>query len=165
MEQIVESITEYGLNTVIIAFLINAVTAIFKIPIKILAKKLDDYTKVTRFIVFLPIMFGFILTFCYEKYIIGNFIFNREFVTLWLTSSSLSLTFYAIYEKLFPAKKALDEESVSEEQALKNIKKTLDRIIEKNEKNKSIENLQPEKKEINKIILKGKNIGEVKTEK
>ena len=55
MEQIVESITEYGLNTVIIAFLINAVTAIFKIPIKILAKKLDDYTKVTRFIVFLPI--------------------------------------------------------------------------------------------------------------
>ena len=84
---------------------------------------------------------------------------------MWLTSSSLSLTFYAIYEKLFPAKKALDEESVSEEQALKNIKKTLDMIIEKNEKNKSIENLQPEKKEINKIILKGKNIGEVKTEK
>ena len=162
MEQIVESITEYGLNTVIIAFLINAVTAIFKIPIKILAKKLDDYTKVTRFIVFLPIIFGFILTFCYEKYIIGNFIFNREFVTLWLTSSSLSLTFYAIYEKLFPAKKALDDESVSEKQALKNIKKTLDMIIEKN---KSVENLQTEKKEINKIILKGKNSGEVKTEK
>lgn len=105
MEQILEMIRTYGLETVVIALLVNIFTGIAKMPIKSLASKLKDYTKVTRFIVFLPVLFGFLFSFLYVRLIVGEFNFDREFVTMWLTSSSLSLTFYAILEKLFPSKK------------------------------------------------------------
>ena len=55
MEQILEMITTYGLETVAIALIINVLTGFVKMPIKSLANKLKDYTKVTRFIVFLPV--------------------------------------------------------------------------------------------------------------
>ena len=105
MEQILELVKDYGLETVVIALLVNVVVGIVKMPIKALAGKLKDYTKVTRFIVFLPIIFGFLFSICYAYFIQQAYSFNKEFVTLWLTSSSLSLTFYAIFEKIFPSKK------------------------------------------------------------
>ena len=65
MEQILEMIRIYGLETVVIALLVNIFTGIAKMPIKSLASKLKDYTKVTRFIVFLPVLFGFLFSFLY----------------------------------------------------------------------------------------------------
>ena len=108
----------------VIALLVNILTGLVKLPIKALADKLNDYTKVTRFIVFLPIGFGFLLSFLYVKYMVGTFSFNRAFATMWLTASSLSLTFYAIFEKLFPSKKKLlsDCEIKTSETILANIK-------------------------------------------
>ena len=107
MEQIIEIISTYSLEVVIIALLTNGLTALVKIPIKYWANKLDNYTKVTRFIVFLPIGFGFLLSFLYAQFLAGGFNFDRAFITMWLTSSSLSLTFYAIFEKMFPSKKKI----------------------------------------------------------
>ncbi len=107
METILSLINTYGLETVIIALLINVFTGIIKMPIKKLASKAKDSTKITRFIVFLPIILGFGFTFLYVRFFDGGFDFNRAFVTLWITSSSLSLTIYAILEKIFPSKKKL----------------------------------------------------------
>jgi len=46
MEQILEMITTYGLETVAIALIINVLTGFVKMPIKSLANKLKDYTKI-----------------------------------------------------------------------------------------------------------------------
>ena len=105
MEQIFEMISNYGLEAVVIALIVNLLTGLIKIPIKALTNKMKNGKKISRFIVFLPIILGFIVTFYNAKFLQDNFSFNREFSTQWLTASSLSLTFYAIYEKLFPSKK------------------------------------------------------------
>lgn len=107
MEQILVFIKTYGLEAVVIALLINILTGLVKMPIKKLASKLEDYTKVTRFVVFFPILIGFGLTVCYQQFIVQSFSFDEKFYSLWLTSSSLSLTIYAILEKMFPSKKKL----------------------------------------------------------
>lgn len=73
-------------------------------PIKAGAKKLADGTKLTRYLVFLPVFIGFMLTLAYAKVVYGSMDVNRKFVTLWVSASSLSLTFYAFWEKLFPTK-------------------------------------------------------------
>ena len=104
-EEIVKIITDYGLETVGLALIINLLTGLLKMPIKALAKKAEDSTAITRFIVFMPVLLGFALTILYFKIVYGTITFNEKFYTLWLTSSSLSLTFYAIYEKLFPSKR------------------------------------------------------------
>ena len=106
-EYIIELITVYGLETVLFAFAINILTGLIKLPIKKLASNLKDSSMVTRFIVFLPILLGFGLTVLYYELFKSGLVFNKEFITLWITSTSLSLTFYAIYEKLFPSKKKI----------------------------------------------------------
>ena len=113
MEVISRVIVEHGLDTLIIALMINVLTALIKMPIKSLSSKAKDSCKITRFIVFVPIILGFILVFCYFKFILCDFAFNKEFITLWLSSSSLSLSFYAVYEKIFLKKEK--KTSVSEE--------------------------------------------------
>ena len=110
-EQIMQTITEYGLETVIIALAINLMTGLIKIPIKKLAGRLKESTRVTRFIVFLPVLLGFGFTVLYRHVWGGGFAFDRGVITQWVASSSLSLTFYAIFEKLFPGKKAALTES------------------------------------------------------
>ena len=57
-EYIIELIKTYGIEPVLLALLINILTGLIKIPIKKLADKLKDSSKVTRFIVFLPIFFN-----------------------------------------------------------------------------------------------------------
>ena len=159
MEQILEMITTYGLETVAIALIINVLTGFVKMPIKSLANKLKDYTKVTRFIVFLPVGFGFFI------------------VTLWLTSSSLSLTFYAIFEKLFPSKKKIFNESEikASEKILTDIKQILDETLNKGavekgetvapEEETSMNTETAEELKENKIILRGKSNAEINVEK
>ncbi len=160
MEVILETITQYGLETVIIALLINILTGLFKLPIKKLAGKLEDYTKISRFIVFLPIAFGFGLTICYEEFILHTFSFNREFYTLWITSSSLSLTFFAIFEKIFPSKKKMmtASEKKTTEYVLGQIQNFVQSIMTSKEsiaKNKKDQDVATEKLSESKIVLKG----------
>ena len=170
LEKILEMVMTYGLETVVIALLVNILTGLVKLPIKALADKLNDYTKVTRFIVFLPIGFGFLLSFLYAKYMVGTFSFNRAFATMWLTASSLSLTFYAIFEKLFPSKKKLlsDCEIKTSETILANIKQLIEEILPKESVEtqigeETVEN--SEKKLGEKIVLRGKINAESKVKK
>ena len=174
MEQILEMITTYGLETVVIAILTNVSTGLAKMPIKSLASKLKDYTRVTRFIVFLPILFGFLFSFVYERFIVGVFNFDREFITMWLTSSSLSLTFYAIFEKIFPSKKKIlsDCEIKTSETILENIKQLLEKtlqndVIKGDLKETSTESKCVTEEEVkdNKIILRGRGNANVDIKK
>ena len=98
---------------------INVLTGILKLPLKAWAKKLTDGSKATRYIVFLPIVIGFALTAAYIKLRTGHMALDKAFTTLWLSSSSLSLTLYAIYEKMFPGKeKILKEYEIEENKKL-----------------------------------------------
>lgn len=106
-EKILQMITEYGLEAVILALGINVLTGLIKLPIKAWSKKLTDGTKLTRYLVFLPVFIGLLLTLAYAKVVYGRVDINRAFVTLWVSSSSLSLTFYAFWEKLFPTKERI----------------------------------------------------------
>ena len=99
-EYIIELIIEYGLETIILALIINVVTTILKIPIKRYAKKLTDSKKLTRFIVFIPILIGFLITLIYSYLCKNEILIDKELLKLYTTSTSLSLSFYAIYEKL-----------------------------------------------------------------
>ena len=101
MEEIIEIIKTYGIETVLIALVINILTGIIKTPIKKVCKGLNNSKNITRFIVFLPIIIGFGVTYLY-KYYFDVCLFDKEFLTAWLTSTSLSLTFYAVFEKIIP---------------------------------------------------------------
>lgn len=102
MEELIEAVAKYGLDTVLLAVLVNLCTTLCKIPIKALARRAKNSANITRFIVFLPIVLGFVLTVCYCQWIARVGPFGGNFVRLWLSASSLSLTFYAVFEKLLP---------------------------------------------------------------
>ena len=174
MQQILEMVTFYGLEAVILAMIVCILTGILKMPIKALAMKLKDYTKVTRFIVFLPIALGFLMTFCYAYYCQGGFIFDKAFATLWLTSSSLSLTFYAIFEKVFPSKKKLlrEGEIKAGEKILDSIRQLVERFLPERAKNEigekeevAIEEAAQETQQLEKIVLRGNVNAKVELEK
>ena len=101
MEDLLILLSKYGLEKVVLALVVNLLTSIVKIPIKRWAKKLKDSSKLTRFIVFLPAILGFGIVAAYSKFIKLEFAFDKPFISLWITTSSLSLTFYAVIEKLF----------------------------------------------------------------
>ena len=117
------------------------------------------------------------ISYLYVKFIKGAFNFDRDFVTLWLTSSSLSLTFYAIFEKLFPSKKKIFNESEikASEKILTDIKQILDETLNKwsvekgevaaAEKETSMHTETVEELKENKIILRGKSNAEINVEK
>ncbi len=118
-EQILQTVAEYGLETAVLALAINLLTALVKLPVKRLANKTKNGANITRFIVFLPILLGFALSALYTKVFAHGYIISKEFTALWLTSSSLSLTFYAVFEKLVPPKNK--EESAAELAASKEL--------------------------------------------
>lgn len=157
MEQILDAITQYGLEAVLIALAINLLTWLIKLPIKKAAQRLEDSTKVTRFIVFLPVILGFALSALWTHFFEGGFVFDHAFITLWVASSSLSLTFYAIFEKLFPSKsKVLTQEEVTANQEL------LQEIQSAADKAETDQTEEVKKTESKKIIVRGKT--DVKTE-
>ena len=122
MDVIVDLVNKYGLNTVILALIINVLTSIFKLPIK---RKTDD-KNITRFIVFMPIVLGFIVTYLFELIIYKEVIFNQEFMNLFIRSTSLSLSFYAIVEKLFQSKKIEDKTIEATQEVLNMISKVIE---------------------------------------
>ncbi|MGN1099542.1 MAG: hypothetical protein ACI4S9_04300 [Christensenellales bacterium] len=161
MEEVQTLISTYGLETVVIALLVNILTGFAKIPVKKAAKKLNDYTVITRFIVFLPIVFGFVLSYCYSTFVCGVFNFDAAFIRLWITSSSLSLTIYAIFEKTFPStqRKTSKSEVKADEQLSEEVAELLEAILPQNDEAEqaATERKTAEKNfETNKIILRGK---------
>lgn len=157
MEEIAAALHQYGLETVILALSINLCTTLCKIPIKILARKSKNSANITRFIVFMPIVLGFVLVLCYARFITNRPFFDKSFMQLWLTASSLSLTFYAVWEKIFPCKNMLKCDSETEAS-----KELIDAIAN------SVEKVETERTEINdetiesqKIVLKGRGRNEI----
>lgn len=148
----IELITKYGLETVALALIINLLTGVIKLPIKKLATRLKDSSKLTRFIVFLPILLGFGITCLYRYLSQSELLLDRGFFTLFITSTSLSLTFYAIIEKIFPSKKKLQlsAENKASERLIQLIKEIIDSSMDK-------VNTNVERKESSKLILGGKN--------
>lgn len=108
----IDFVLEYGLEPVILALAINIVTGLVKLPLKALARKSHDSAAYTRFLVFLPILTGLCLTTLYFMILNRRVEINNRFVSLWLSSASLSLSFYAVFEKLIPSKNKIvkDEE-------------------------------------------------------
>lgn len=155
LKQILEGIMEYGLETVMLALLVNFLTWIIKTPIKKLAKKMEDSTRVTRFIVFLPIALSFAATAGWAALIQGQLDFNRVFVTQWLSCGSLSLSFYAVYEKLFPSSKAtaLAKEAEAGQKLIKDVKQLTEVILNTQSVETGETDISASKKE--KIVLQG----------
>lgn len=108
-EQILETVATYGLETIVIALAVNLLTGIIKLPIKAGARKMKDGTSLTRFIVFLPILLAAGLTLVYGYLTKGTWGIGEDGITIWLTASSLSLSIYAIFEKLVPSKRKILE--------------------------------------------------------
>lgn len=107
MNELIGFLAEYGLEPIIMALCINFMTWLVKLPIKAMASKLKNSASVTRFIVFAPVILGFLLAMLYTFVANRTLKFDEAFYKLWLTSSSLSLTFYAVFEKLIPTKTKL----------------------------------------------------------
>lgn len=148
MEDFFKLIESFGLKTVTFALVICMATAIIKMPIKIMAKKLDDYTLVTRFIVFIPIVIGFLLIFTYHYFVMNDFVFNKGFVIEWTTSTTMSLSMYAIYEKIFQSTKISIK---SEDEITKKILNEIETFF--------VNYLDTDNAKKEKIVLKGKNKG------
>lgn len=104
---ITELVQNYGLDSVLIAAAVCILTGLVKMPIKRLAAKTKDSSKYTKYITFLPLLLGFGVTALYEYIMTKTVSFAGEFITLWLTSSSLSLAIYAFIEKFIPSKKKI----------------------------------------------------------
>lgn len=114
---ITQLVQEYGLNSILIAVAVCVLTGLIKMPIKSIASKAKDSSKYTRYITFLPLILGFGVTVLYEFLLTKTVCFTADFITLWLTSSSLSLAIYAFIEKFIPSKKKiLSNEEVKQNQ-------------------------------------------------
>lgn len=113
MSNVMEILREYSADTVILALVINVLTALIKKPIKIIAKKRENPQRITKFIVFVPIIAGFFVNLSYAYIFPFAAKLNQsEFYSLWLSSTSLALAFYAFAEK-FIHKKENENESAN----------------------------------------------------
>lgn len=105
MDTIEEMIANYGINNFVLALLIIITTGFVKIPFKLITAKWQSKgINLNRFIVFLPILFGVGYAALYT-YIFYGVVWNDDTLSIALTSTTLSLSIYAITEKLFERKK------------------------------------------------------------
>lgn len=105
MDTIEEMIANYGINNFVLALLIIITTGFVKIPFKLITAKWQNKgINLNRFIVFLPILFGIGYAALYT-YIFYGVVWNDDTLSIALTSTTLSLSIYAITEKLFERKK------------------------------------------------------------
>ena len=157
-EKILQLITEYGLEAVVIALAINLFVGLLKLPIKAWASKMRDGTNLTRYLVFLPVMVGLLLTLLYAEIVYETVDINRQFVTLWASSSSLSLAFYAFWEKLFPTKASILKNYEIEEnkRVLSQIKAILNAFLEEDVR-LEIAKAETNNDEREELSIKGKN--------
>ena len=99
MQEVIKIVSENNLETVIIALLVNVITAVVKIPLKRNSGKVKKYT---GYIVFIPIAISLILALTYQYLTTKTLSFNQSVITTWLTSASVSLAIYAVIEKVIP---------------------------------------------------------------
>lgn len=101
MQEIIDIVYTYGVDTLLLALIINLLTGIIKIPIKILSAKINR-KNINKYITLLPVIIGFILSSLTTGMILEPGVFwNARTPVLALMSSSLSLSIYAICEKFF----------------------------------------------------------------
>ena len=112
--EILAILSAYGAEVIVIGLLINLLTQIAKIPIKAYSKKSGK--NINRYITLLPVIFGFTGAFVYKWATVGFAgIKIEELFTLAVSSASLSLALFAIFEKFFQRKKDGEEKKASEE--------------------------------------------------
>ena len=129
MKILFDYIITYGYEALFVAIAINIVTAIIKAPVKAISSKLKDSAKVTKYITFMPVILGLFLSITYKK-ICGHALLDSEVISLWLSSSSLSMALYAVLEKFFPSKK-----KIIAEYEIKQNKLLIDKLEELNGNN------------------------------
>lgn len=113
MEQFLQLIERYGIDTCGLALLIGISTGIAKIPLKILSKKKRLGNRVNKYITLLPIVFGLVYAGVYRYYTVGRF-WSEDTAVLATTAASLSLAVYAILEKFFMKNTAADKPKQTE---------------------------------------------------
>ena len=101
MQSLITFITENELQTIILAIVVNVLTALIKLPIKKLAVK-NGVKTYTGFIVFIPIIASIILAVLYQSVLVGSFTVNKSVLLLSVNVASLSLAIYAVIEKVIP---------------------------------------------------------------
>ena len=107
MEVIKSLLIDYGSDTFAIAISTVILTGLLKIPIKALSQKSNNSKKITRFITFMPIFIVFGLTVVSSLFLKNNIVFDQFFFERWLSSVSLSLAAYAIWEQFVPSSKKI----------------------------------------------------------
>ena len=142
MKELLNQISLHGMPVILLALINNLLTAIIKKPIKNnLKKKNSNYHKFSKYLTFLPVIIGALLSIAYLYVINNTFSFNLLFINTWIKNTSLSLALYAFEEKFVP-----NEEKIMSQ---KEIKENLE-VLE------SIKELVNEKTDNETIILKGK---------
>ncbi len=109
MNEILHTVTSYGMDIALCAFLTFILTGIVKMPLKALAEKSSNSKKYTRFITFLPVVLGFGVAAAYTYLENSMLAFDELFFTRWLSAVSVSLALYAFWEKFIPSKKKILE--------------------------------------------------------
>ena len=109
MSEILHTVTSYGMDIAVCAFLTFILTGIVKMPLKAFAEKSSNSKKYTRFITFLPVVLGFGVAAAYTYLENGTLAFDELFFTRWLSAVSGSLALYAFWEKFIPSKKKILE--------------------------------------------------------
>ena len=176
MENWLEFLANFNGWQILIGGIVFVLTGIIKLPIKYWARKTQDSGKITKYITFLPLFLSFgisVLFFCLRG---DTKIFNDNFFTMWLSSASISLALYAIYEKFIPNRqKILSEVEIEQNneviEKIRNWFSKLDHAEEENEispcsstskESNILKQASPEVERAdnynnNKIILRGKN--------
>ena len=105
METIEEMIENYGIDNFVLALLIIITTGFAKIPLKLITAKWQNKgDNLNKYIVLLPILFGIGYAALYTYLFCGT-AWNESTLSIALTSTTLSLSIYAITEKFFEKKK------------------------------------------------------------
>ena len=105
METIGEMISNYGIDNFVLALLIIITTGFAKIPLKLLTCKWKNKgINLNKYIVLLPIIFGIGYATLYT-YIVCGTAWNENTFSMSLTNTALSMSIYAVSEKLFEKKR------------------------------------------------------------
>ncbi len=128
MDKLIALLSDDGAITAIAALATVILTGIIKLPLKKLAEKFTCAKKITRFIVFLPLVTGFGMTTLINFLLTGQSHFDAQFFMKWLSAVSLSLAIYAFWEKFVPSeKKFLTETEIqANKEAVEKIKESLE---------------------------------------
>jgi hypothetical protein len=103
-EVVIEILTAYGLEVIVIALVINILTNLLKQPVKAYSKRSGH--NLNKYISLIPVVLGLIGAALYYGFSKGWVSVRAdEIASLAVSSASLSLAMFAIVEKFLPKKK------------------------------------------------------------